>query len=103
MTKKRVTSFDVASKSGVSRATVSFVLNDVSSVHISEETRKRVIETAKELGYHPDSAGRKLASGRSNTIGLVLHQSREQVFADALLPQVMLGMGQAAAETGSTF
>ena len=100
MAKKRVTSFDVASKSGVSRATVSFVLNNVSSVHISEETRKRVIEAAKTLGYHPDSAGRKLASGRTNTIGLVLHQSREQVFADALLPQVVLGMGQAAAENG---
>jgi LacI family transcriptional regulator len=96
MTKKRITSFDVAKKSGVSRATVSFVLNNVSSIHISEETRKRVIDVAKELGYHPDSAGRKLASGRSSTIGLVIRQNREQVYADALLPQVVLGVGQAA-------
>lgn len=100
MTTKRITSFDVAKKSGVSRSTVSFVLNDIPGIRISPETRQRVLDAAHELGYHPDSAGRKLASGRSNTIGLVLRQSREQVFADALLPKVVLGVGQAAAQYG---
>jgi len=100
MTKKRVTSFDVAEKSGVSRSTVSFVLNNITDVRISPETRQRVLDAARELGYHPDSAGRKLASGRSNTLGLILRQSREQVFADALLPQVVLGVGEAASQEG---
>jgi LacI family transcriptional regulator len=95
MAKKRVTSFDVANKSGVSRTTVSLVLNNIPDIRISQETKQRVLEAATELGYHPDSAGRKLASGRSSTIGLVLRQSREQVFADALLPQVVLGVAQA--------
>jgi LacI family transcriptional regulator len=100
MTNKRITSFDVAKKSGVSRSTVSFVLNNIPGIRISPETKQRVLDAARELGYHPDSAGRKLASGRSNTIGLILRQSREQVFADALLPKVVLGVGQAAAQYG---
>ena len=100
MPKKRVTSFDVAKKSGVSRTTVSFVLNDVPGISISDATRQRVLEAAKELNYYPDSTGRKLASGKSNTLGLVLRQSHEQVFADALLPQVLLGIEQAATAQG---
>lgn len=100
MTRKRVTSFDVAEKSGVSRTTVSFVLNDVPGISISEATRQRVQQVAKELNYHPDSTGKKLASGKSNTLGLVLRQSHEQVFADALLPQVLMGIEQAATEQG---
>lgn len=100
MPRKRITSFDVAKKAGVSRTTVSFVLNDVVGVSISPTTRQRVLTVAKDLNYHPDSRGRKLASGRSNTLGLVLRQSHEQVFADALLPQVLLGIEQAAYTQG---
>ena len=100
MPRKRVTSFDVAERSGVSRTTVSFVLNNVPGISISESTRQRVLQAAKELNYHPDSTGKKLASGRSNTLGLVLRQSHAQVFADALLPQVLLGIEQSAAEQG---
>ena len=100
MPRKRVTTFDVAKKAGVSRTTVSFVLNRVSGMSISDETRQRVLRAAAELNYHPNSMGRKLASGKTNTIGLVLRQSHEQVFADALLPQVLLGIEQAAAARG---
>ena len=100
MPRKRVTSFDVADKSGVSRTTVSFVLNNVPGISISEATRQRVLQVAQELNYHPDSTGKKLASGKSNTLGLVLRQSHEQVFADALLPQVLMGIEQAATEQG---
>jgi LacI family transcriptional regulator len=96
MAKKRITSLDVAKKSGVSRTTVSFVLNDVPGKSITSATRQRVLQAAKELNYYPNSMGRKLASGRVNTIGLVLRQSPEQVFADALLPQVLFGVEQAA-------
>jgi LacI family transcriptional regulator len=54
------------------------------------------MEAARNLNYHPNSAGRKLVSGKSDTLGLVLYQSPEQVFADAFLPQVILGVEQAA-------
>lgn len=83
---------------GVSRTTVSFVLNGLEGVSISENTRQRVLKAAQTLNYYPNSAGRKLVSGKSNTIGLVLFQSPEQVFADAFLARVMLGVEQAAAQ-----
>jgi DNA-binding LacI/PurR family transcriptional regulator len=93
---KRSTSQDVAKMAGVSRTTVSVVLNRLEGVSISESTRQRVLEAARKLDYHPNSAGRKLVSGKSDTLGLVLYQSPEQVFADAFLPQVILGVEQAA-------
>ncbi len=98
--KKRSTSQDVATTAGVSRTTVSFVLNNVPSVSISDVTRQRVLDAARKLDYHPNVAGRKLVSGKSYTIGLVLCQSPEQVFTDAFLPQVMLGVEQAALQQG---
>ena len=100
MPRKRVTSFIVAKESGVSRTTVSFILNNVPGMSISDATRQRVLQVAKELNYHPDSSGRKLASGKSKTLGLILRQSEEQIFADALLPQVLLGIEQAATAQG---
>ncbi len=98
--KKRSTSLDVAKLAGVSRTTVSFVLNDVTSVSISTATRKRVLDAAKKLNYSPNVAGKKLVSGKSYTIGLVLCQSPEQIFTDAFLPQVILGVEQAAIQQG---
>jgi LacI family transcriptional regulator len=97
---KRTTSLDVAKKAGVSRTTVSFVLNNVPDVTISETTRQRVLEAARLLDYHPNAAGRKLVSGKSRTLGLVLCQSAQQVSADALLPRVLLGFEQAAIQQG---
>jgi DNA-binding LacI/PurR family transcriptional regulator len=98
--KKRSTSFDVAEMAGVSRTTVSFVLNHVMDVSISEVTRRRVLDAAQKLDYHPNVAGKKLVSGKSDTIGLVLCQSPEQIFTDAFLPQVILGVEQAAIQQG---
>lgn len=94
---KRPTSFDVAKKAGVSRTTVSFVLNDLADANISEATRERVRAAARELHYSPNASGRKLVSGKSYTLGLVLRQSPGQVFADALISQVILGLEYAAA------
>jgi len=95
---KRITSVDVAKLAGVSRTTVSFVLNNVQGMSISPPTRERVLNAARTLNYHPDMAGRKLASGKSDTIGLVIRQSPEQVFADAFLIQVVLGVEGALAQ-----
>ncbi len=81
---------------GVSRTTVSFVLNKIEGASISDRTRERVLWAAKRLAYHPNAAGRKLVRGKSDTLGLVLCQSPEQVFADAFLPRVVFGVEQAA-------
>lgn len=100
MPRKRVTSQDVAELAGVSRTTVSFVLNDVPGAKISEETRQRVLDAARQLNYYPASAARSLASGRTNVIGLVLCQSPNSIFADAFLPEVIRGLGEVSQEHG---
>lgn len=51
--KSRVTMQDIARVAGCSQSTVSFVLNANSSVKISEATRRRVLEVARDLGYRP--------------------------------------------------
>ncbi|MFC9396509.1 LacI family DNA-binding transcriptional regulator [Streptomyces sp. NPDC057027] len=62
------TSADVARLAGVSRATVSYVLNNTSAVRISEPTRQRVREAAEELGYVPHAAARSLRAGHSRMV-----------------------------------
>ncbi|GAA4938798.1 LacI family DNA-binding transcriptional regulator [Streptomyces heliomycini] len=58
----------MARLAGVSRATVSYVLNNAGAVRISEPTRRRVREAAKELGYVPHAAARSLRAGHSRTV-----------------------------------
>ena len=64
----------VAQRAGVSRATVSYVLNEKSSpgVPISDETRRKVLEAVESLGYQPNVAARSLRSGRTYTIGVLM-------------------------------
>jgi DNA-binding LacI/PurR family transcriptional regulator len=89
---KRTTSQDVANAAGVSRTTVSFVLNDVPGSQIPEETRRRVWEAARRLGYYPDASARSLASQRSGNIGVLLCRSADRVFGDVFLMEVLIGI-----------
>jgi DNA-binding LacI/PurR family transcriptional regulator len=100
ISRRRPTSADVAARAGVSRTTVSFVLNDRPGTHISPSTRTRVLEAAEELGYHPHASARGLAGGRSNTLGFVLRQSPEQVAGDAALVETLRGLASAARTAG---
>jgi len=93
--RRRPTSADVASRAGVSRTTVSLVLNDRGE-SIPQTTRQRVFDAARELGYHPDHSARGLAGGRSQTLALVLRQTPEQVAGDALLAETLRGLATAA-------
>ncbi|MBG0562291.1 LacI family DNA-binding transcriptional regulator [Actinoplanes aureus] len=65
---QRVTSADVARRAGVSRATVSYVLNDTPGQSISPGTRSRVLAAAAGLGYAPSAAARALRTGRSDVV-----------------------------------
>lgn len=66
--RKPATSTDVANLAKVSRATVSYVLNDVPNARISDETRKRVLIAATKLGYVPHKSASSLRSGKSNLV-----------------------------------
>lgn len=61
---------DVAKIAGVSRTTVSRVINN--SANVSEETRKRVLDVINKNNYVPDASARKLAGIKSKTIGLFI-------------------------------
>lgn len=97
--KRRITSQKVAERAGVSRTTVSFVLNDVDA-QISPETRQRVLQAAHELGYVPDAAARSLASGRTHILGLIICQPPDHITIDAYIHQVIYGLSEAGRQRG---
>ncbi len=98
--KRRITSHEVAERAGVSRTTVSFVLNQVEGAQISEETRQRVLHAARELGYVPDAAARSLVSGRTHILGLIICQPANRIIIDAYIHQVIYGLSEAGHERG---
>lgn len=96
---ERVTAHDVAQLAGVSRTTVSFVLNDVPGMRISQETRERVLEAARELEYHPNISAKRLAMGQTKIMAYVERQATDRAFADAFLPEVLRGVHDAASQS----
>lgn len=97
---ERPTQKRIAEEAGVSRTTVSFVLNNVPGVNISSETRQRVLEIATRLNYYPNATARRLASGQTQTIAVVLHQGPTETYGDAFLPQMLQGVSQSARQRG---
>lgn len=68
-----VTTSDIAQAVGVSRRTVGVVLNETKgNVGVSEATRNRILDVARELGYRPHAAARAVRNGRFGTIGLLM-------------------------------
>src|SRR5918994_604347 len=65
---RRPTSEDVAREAGVSRATVSYVLNRVEHERVSPATRARVLAAAERLGYVPNAAAAALRGGRTSLV-----------------------------------
>jgi LacI family transcriptional regulator len=84
---------DIAHQAGVSRSTVSRVVNDQPNVR--ESVRKRVLEVIQDTGYHPNAAARTLASQRSWMIGLVLPRGVSSFFTDPYFPRLTQGIAQA--------
>jgi LacI family transcriptional regulator len=84
---------DIAKQAGVSRSTVSRVVND--HPNVSEKVRKRVLDVIQNTGYHPNAAARTLASQRAWMIGLVLPHSVSFFFTDPYFPRLTQGIAQA--------
>jgi DNA-binding LacI/PurR family transcriptional regulator len=99
MSKRSATSTDVAKLAGVSRTTVSMILNNSTAGTFSEETRTRVLEAASTLGYSPNSAARMLVRGDTETIGLVVSDP-QLLTIDAFVPRLLYGVSQTAQRYG---
>jgi DNA-binding LacI/PurR family transcriptional regulator len=95
----RVTTNDIARAAGVSRTTVSHILNKHPRVSLSEKTRERVLAAARKLGYVPNSAAQMLVTGRSQTIGLVLSRP-DLASIDAFLPSMIYVLNDACRSRG---
>ena len=80
---------DIARISGVSRSTVSRVVNN--DPRVSPAVRQHVQEIIKREGYHPHAAARALASRRSGIFGLVIPQALGSLFGDPWFPQFTQG------------
>jgi DNA-binding LacI/PurR family transcriptional regulator len=84
---------DVAKAAGVSKQTVSRVVNE--NPIVSGETRERVLTAIRALGYQPNSAARALVTGQTGTLGVLMVEG-----ADYGPVKVLQGISQAAGEAG---
>lgn len=76
----KVTIKEIAKACGVSRGTVDRALND--RPDINPKTKEHVLKIAKELGYKPHFLAKSLATGKTNTIGLVVFNLHNEFFAN---------------------
>ncbi|GAA3879374.1 LacI family DNA-binding transcriptional regulator [Leifsonia kafniensis] len=90
----------VAALAGVSRATVSRVVN--ASPKVNPDIRAAVNEAIATLNYVPNRAARSLVSRRSQAVALVVPESTAKVFADPFFASVVQGIALSLAETDFT-
>jgi DNA-binding LacI/PurR family transcriptional regulator len=86
---------DVARVAGVSVATASFALNGRPGV--AEDTRKRIVAVAAELGYRANTQAQALRRGQTTTYGIVVRN-----FANPFFLEVLSGAEEIASECGAT-
>ncbi|HUI88963.1 MAG TPA: LacI family DNA-binding transcriptional regulator [Anaerolineales bacterium] len=91
---------DIAKQAGVSRSTVSRVLNDHPNVR--QDVRERVQDVIESTGFRPHAAARALASQHSWTVGLVYPHSVSFFFTDPYYPQLTKGIAQACNQNNYT-
>ena len=96
MSDRRVTADDVARLAGVSRATVSYVLNDHPHQTIPEATRERVRRAAAELEYTPLASARILSRGRSDVVVMLM----QDLPLGSVVPAVMDSVAETIATDG---
>jgi LacI family transcriptional regulator len=91
--KKDITIYDIAKHLSLSPATVSRGLKDHPAINI--KTRKRIMDTAKEMGYRSNSFASNLRMQKTNTIGIIIHELRSQFISN-----VLAGIERVATEAG---
>lgn len=81
---------EIAELSGVSRSTVSRVINN--DPHVSKQTREQVMAIVKELNYQPNAVARSLAAGHTRILGLVIPAGVTALFSDPYFPILIQGV-----------
>jgi DNA-binding LacI/PurR family transcriptional regulator len=94
----RPTINDVATAAGVSKGAVSFALNGRPG--ISQETRKRILDAAEQLGWAPSPRARALSVSKALAVGLVVARPPEILRADAFFPSFIAGLEAALSPRG---
>jgi LacI family transcriptional regulator len=91
--KKDITIYDIAKVLGLSPATVSRGLKDHPA--INSKTRKRIMDTAKEMGYRSNSFASNLRMQKTHTIGIIVHELKSQ-----FISSVLAGIEKVTTEAG---
>jgi DNA-binding LacI/PurR family transcriptional regulator len=84
---------EVAARAGVSRATVSRVVND--SPRVSPDIRRQVESAILELGYVPNRAARSLVTRRSGSVAMVIGEPTPRLFNEPFFPRLLRGVSEA--------
>jgi DNA-binding LacI/PurR family transcriptional regulator len=87
---KRPTIADIARQAGLTKAAVSFALNGQPGV--SEQTRSRVLDIARRIGWQPNSAARALSDGRAGAFGLVVDRPAATLGVEPFFMQLISGI-----------
>lgn len=96
----RVTIDDLATRLGLSRASVSYALNGRPGV--GEETRMRVTALALELGWQPSVSARSLSRSRADAFGIVLSRQPEDLGSEPYYMGLISGIESALSEGGTS-
>ncbi len=96
----KLTLEDIGRLAGVSRSTVSRVINDQESV--SPDVRDRVREVIVRTGYSPNIAARSLVSNKTGVIGLVIPSRVHNLFEDPYFARLIQGISSASNQAGTT-
>ncbi|WP_419997978.1 LacI family DNA-binding transcriptional regulator [Streptomyces boninensis] len=92
---------EVARLAGVSQTTVSLVLGgNKQGIALHEDTRRRVLDAARELGYVPDPAARRLAAARNNLLGVFSFTATFPTAVEHSYYPILVGVEQEAAARG---
>nr|WP_200948427.1 MULTISPECIES: LacI family DNA-binding transcriptional regulator [unclassified Kitasatospora] len=87
---KRVTIAEIAERAGVSIGAVSYALNGRPGV--SEETRKRIVDIADEIGWRPSVAAKSLSGSRAHSVGLIIARPADTLGVEPFFMRFIAGL-----------